>query len=185
MRDPGAESLLRIMDGLAPLRVEAHWREDIALALESAAELPGPVVLVGGTEAGRMLDRLREARAAVLVGAPISLSPNRVDLVHHDPGLAGRLAQAGIPFAFMTAGEPGYGPADLPFLAQLAVGQGLPEAAALAALTRDAARILGVEADLGSLLPGRRALIQVLSGPPLDPKTRVEAFVLEGEVVTL
>ena len=181
--DPGSEALLRVLEGKTPLRIEAHWKQDILAAIAAARKASAPLVIVGCTEGRQVLDELKEARVRVVLGAPAPFGSHAPDRPWPQPGLARALAAAGIPFGFMTAGESDFGPDDLPLVAALHVGAGLDEEAAFTALTLGAARVLGRDATLGTLEPGRVALIQVVTGDPLTPTTRVHAMVLGTKVV--
>ena len=63
------------------------------------------------------------------------------------------------------------------------IGQGLPREAALAGLTLEPARALGLEKSLGSLEKDKTANIVFWSGDPFEPSSRVQAVMLEGEFV--
>src|SRR5437764_1000714 len=75
---------------------------------------------------------------------------------------AALLHKKGIRFAFSTQGQAGDKPWDK-FRDQLgkAIAAGLPPEAALQALTLDAARILGVEQQLGTITAGKAAHLVV------------------------
>jgi len=62
-----------------------------------------------------------------------------------------------------------------------AIKRGLTEDAALAALTRNAAAILGLEADLGEIAPGKLADLIVLTKPFADEKAKVRLAFVEGK----
>jgi imidazolonepropionase-like amidohydrolase len=64
-----------------------------------------------------------------------------------------------------------------------AIQAGLPEEAALGALTRDAAAIVGLGDRLGTLAPGKLAFATVLTGNLGDEKARVKFTVIDGERV--
>ncbi|MCA8980682.1 MAG: amidohydrolase family protein [Planctomycetes bacterium] len=64
------------------------------------------------------------------------------------------------------------------------VGYGLDRDAALRALTLEPAELLKVADRLGSLTVGKDANMIFFEGDPLEPGTRVEAVMLEGEFVT-
>lgn len=63
------------------------------------------------------------------------------------------------------------------------IGQGLPRDAALAAVTLEPARALGLEEQLGSLEKGKVANIVFWSGDPFEPSSRVQAVMLDGQFV--
>jgi imidazolonepropionase-like amidohydrolase len=71
---------------------------------------------------------------------------------------------------------------DLRMTAILARRAGLPADAALAAITRHPAEVLGVADRVGSLAPGRDADLLVLSGAPLDINTHVLRVYVNGTV---
>ena len=64
-----------------------------------------------------------------------------------------------------------------------AVRGGLDPAKAVAAVTGDAAKILGLSDRVGLLEAGRDADLLVFSGDPLSPSSRLAAVVLDGRVV--
>jgi imidazolonepropionase-like amidohydrolase len=59
----------------------------------------------------------------------------------------------------------------------------MTEAGALAALTLNPARMMGLDERIGSIEPGKDADLVVLSGPPLSTWTRVEQTWVEGTKV--
>lgn len=67
--------------------------------------------------------------------------------------------------------------------AAFAVRGGLDNHKALRTLTLDAAKILGVEARIGSLEPGKDADVLILSGDPLHYATFVTTALVNGKVV--
>ncbi len=181
--DPAAESMLRIVDGDAPLRVDAHWKEDILAVLRVAKEKKVRCILLGASEAWRCLDEIREARASVVLGPPLRLGGDRLDWHRMRPDLAKLLHDASIPFAFMTAGAHGYRLDCAPLLAALSVSHGLSEAAAFHALTAGAATIIGVDGRFGAVVAGKEACLQVSTGMPLDPESRVVRMILGNDVI--
>ncbi len=84
------------------------------------------------------------------------------------------LHQAGVPFA-MTGGDP-------LTQARFAVRHGLPAEAALAAITKAPAAILGVADRVGTLEAGKDADLVVLTGDPLNFTTTVRFTVIGGVV---
>ena len=69
------------------------------------------------------------------------------------------------------------------FEAAMAAGWGLPPDQALASITIDAARILGVERRVGSLEAGKDGDLALFDGDPLEYVSHVCAVVMDGDVV--
>jgi imidazolonepropionase-like amidohydrolase len=67
--------------------------------------------------------------------------------------------------------------------AAFAVRGGLDNRKALRTLTLDAARMLGADARIGSLEPGKDADVLILQGDPLHYATFVTTAVVNGNVV--
>ena len=69
------------------------------------------------------------------------------------------------------------------FEAAIAAAYGLPREAALAAITIDAARILGIENLVGSIEEGKDADLVLFDGDPLEYTSHVCAVIVDGRVV--
>jgi hypothetical protein len=63
------------------------------------------------------------------------------------------------------------------------VNAGLDKEAALRAMTLEPAELLGVEKRVGSLEKGKDANLVFLTGDPFQPSTRIQAVMIEGQVV--
>lgn len=88
-----------------------------------------------------------------------------------------RLHEAGVPFAF---GSGGGSASDLLKHVRELVEAGLPREVALVALTDGAARLLGVEAHLGSLEPGHDASFGLWTGDPLTKEAKLAWLFVDG-----
>src|SRR5262249_28067260 len=108
----------------------------------------------------------------------------RPDLPHQASyAAASELAKAGVKFAFAVSSETNV--RLLPYSAAMSVAWGLPRDAAIRALTLDAAEILGVDAGLGSIEPGKIANLFVAKGDPLEVRTPITHVVIGGRNVPL
>ena len=92
-------------------------------------------------------------------------------------------ASAGVPVTFFTAGDAAMGPASLAFTAALGIGCGMTEDQALAAVTVNAARALGMEKKLGTIEPGKIATFFAIAGSPFAEGTRASAAWIGGRRV--
>ena len=71
----------------------------------------------------------------------------------------------------------------LAYQAGLAVKHGLDRDVALAALTINPARIVGIDDRVGSIEPGKDADLVIWSGDPLEVASRVERALIDGEEI--
>jgi imidazolonepropionase-like amidohydrolase len=132
----------------------------------------GKLVVVGGYDAWMIAEKLKENQISVIVQRVHSL-PHRVeddvDLPYKLPKL---LHDKGVLFCLENSGDmEQMGVRNLPFYGGTAVAHGLPYEQAVAALTLNAARILGIDKQLGSLEVGKDATLFVSTGDALDMKT--------------
>lgn len=90
------------------------------------------------------------------------------------------LSRAGVDVAICTD-HPEVPIQYLPLCAALAVKGGMDEESALAAITINAARIVGLDGLLGSLTPGKEADIVVTGRHPLELLGSVRAVLIGGQ----
>ena len=96
---------------------------------------------------------------------------------------AAKLKKAGIPFALQSGFE-NYVPKTriVLFEAAVAAANGLSREEALAAITIDAAKLLGVEKRIGSIESGKDADLALYDGDPLEYTTHCTAVIVSGVV---
>jgi len=185
------EVLARALDAKQPLtvRIEAHTADAIALALRLADEFKLRLVLEYATEGGAIAAAIAKAKAPVVVGPIFRSGVYSVDYLNHSISTAAELVKAGVPVAIGSfsderAGQ--YGPGASRFLAEsaaMAASRGLTRDQALATITLEAARILGIDKTHGSIDKGKAADLVLLSGEPFESGTVVDATWIEGEAV--
>ena len=73
----------------------------------------------------------------------------------------------------------------LPYEAGHAVGYGLPQEAAIRAITVVPAQLFGLAEDFGTLEEGKVANLIVVNGDPLEIRTEVEHVFVNGVPVSL
>jgi imidazolonepropionase-like amidohydrolase len=198
--DPALDALGEIADKKHPSLFIANGVDDIHRALDFADEQQIPAVVWGAREGYQCLDRLKTAFgviAQVNWGNEPPLEPNKPSetLVAKikDPlrvqedrrnqwkkTVAGlqALAETKIPFAVSSEGLGD--PAEMYKSMRQAIAAGLPRQAALAALTQNAAALLGLDKRLGTLSPGKLAHLTILNGPFDDERSKVRFIFVDG-----
>ena len=182
--DEEKEVYARIAGGELPLVVEVHR------ALEIRALLAGTkrfdrlrLVLAGASEAAQCAELLAERRIPVIVW-PVPMGVQRApEYRGASLALAAELDHAGVEVLLGSGAMDPLASRDLPLLAALAVGHGLPRETALAALTTRPARVFDVADKLGTLELGRSADVLVLDGDPFAATTSVRYVLSAGELV--
>jgi imidazolonepropionase-like amidohydrolase len=128
--------------------------------------------------------QLLKAKNVPVILSNVLTMPAGDDLFHAATYQApGELAKAGVTFAFSSGN---YESVRLvPFQAAMAVAWGLSHEDAIKALTINAARIFGAEKAIGSLEVGKIANLVVVSGDPLELRSRIRNVVIAGRDVPL
>jgi len=178
------ETIVRVLAGEIPLFVEVHRAADILNLLDVAAKYPVKLVLVGCTEGYKVTDALAGADVSVVLGPAVRETHlENSEFRNHVPGLAAALDKAGVPLVLASSGRR---PAETRYLslsAAQAVAHGLDSRKALAAVTVDAARMLGVADLIGTIEKGKDADLVVLSGHPFSSSAEVEMVFVKGKKV--
>ncbi len=182
-RDLRLEALVDVLSRKTPLMVTAHRAQDIAGALRLAAEFDIKVWLDGAAEAYLLLDEIKAAGVPVIIH-PTMARPSG-DLENLSFETAATLLKAGIPVA-MQSGYEAYVPKTrvVLFEAAMAAANGLSKDQALAAITREAAKILGVDDRIGTLEVGKDGDLALFDGDPFEYTTHCVGTVIEGRVVS-
>jgi imidazolonepropionase-like amidohydrolase len=182
-RDLRLETLGKVLQGEVPALITAHRTTEIHAALRLAEEFGFRLVLDGAAEGYRMVDTLKEARVPVIVH-PTMIRPGGDTRNFTFENLA-ILRKAGIP-AVLQSGHESYVPKVRMVLleAAMAVAYGLPFEDGLAAITLDAARLLGIEDRVGSLEVGKDADLVLYDGDPFEYTSHVCTVLIEGAVVS-
>jgi len=183
-RDLRRDVFVDVLARKLPLLVTVNRATDIDAALRIAAEFDIRIVIDSGAEAYLCLDRLKAA------GVPVILHPSmrRAGMGETENisfETAAKLRAAGIPFA-LQSGYEGYVPKTRValFEAAIAAANGLTTEQALAAITSDAATILGIADRVGSLQPGLDGDVAIFDGDPLEYTTHCTGVVIDGRVVS-
>jgi imidazolonepropionase-like amidohydrolase len=183
------EAMRPYLLGERPVLFAARGTDAIRWAVRFAKEMRVRPVILGGSEAWRVADVLKADDVPVVLDAPAVACPSSVEspdpLDPYDTPYAAaeKLRAAGVRFAFRTNSWDGVH--NLPFMAGRCCAFGLPEAAAMRALTLGAAQILGITDRYGSLEPGKMANLVVTDGDPLEMTTLTRYAFVKGRPVSL
>lgn len=178
-KDKAKEALLAVINGKLPLRVEAHRKDEIraALFMALAKELPG-ITIEYASSAGDIGKEIAESGAPVVLSG--LLPGGRADYdKDRDGSLPGKLHAAGVEVAIGSGSLANA--RNLTLMAAYACGRGMPEAAAVRAVTLTPAKILGIADRVGSLERGKIADVLITSGPLLHSDTRVLRVFAQGQ----
>jgi imidazolonepropionase-like amidohydrolase len=165
------------------LYIHASTVKQILVGIDLAKEFDLDAVIVGGEDSWQVADLIKQANIPVILSQPHSLPLLPDDDVDQPYKTAAMLQKAGVLFSIndedgQTRGR------NLPFQAGTAVAYGLTKEQALAAITLNAAKILGVADKTGSIEVGKDANIVISEGDILDMKTNLvtNAFIQGREI---
>lgn len=184
-----AEALLPVLDGRQALFIHADRASDISEVLKLKARYPAiRPVLVGAREAWLVAADIARAGVPVITHSLYDL-PDDFESLASTRNNIGYLQAAGVIVAIgPLGGVGGTTPVNLPSYAGNAVaqagvpgGKGLTKGQALAAITANPARILGL-ADTGTLEVGKRADLVLWDGDPLELMSAPVAVWIDGAV---
>lgn len=194
-QDKSLAALLPALARQMPVVMQADRVREIERALDLAQEFNLNLVINGGLEADRVAARLKAANVPVLLSlnfprrtaaASSEADPETLRVLRERveaPKTAGRLAAAGVRFAFQSGGMATM--SDYLANAARAVEAGLSRDDAVRALTLRPAEILGVSNQLGSIEVGKIANLTLTRGDLFDKNRRVAHLFVDGRQVEL
>ncbi len=200
--DPALKVLQAARAKKLPVWWEANTRDEIHRALDLAEEFGTTAVIVGGREAGKVVDRLKASKVPVVLrltvpeeprvateteyrkkavaerDEPLRVQAQRKTKWKEQLATASVLAKEGIPFAFATDGVDRLD--TIPANLRQVITAGLKADDALAALTKTAATIAGVNKRLGTIEAGKLGHVVVMTAPFSDEKAKVKYVLVNG-----
>lgn len=210
--DPTLQALAPLLDGTQRLAIFAQREDEIDRALALANEWRVQPVIVGGIEAWKLADRLKEQRVPVLVSLQLPPEPKLTDPkdggedakspstfrggIDSDTPLRVRRERhrhwrrdlAGIrklDEAGVLVGFSLQGIKQDDFAKNVEILErrgGLSRELLLKFLTNGPAQILGVGERLGSIAPGRRAHLVLRKGDPFDKQSWVRYVLIDDRL---
>jgi imidazolonepropionase-like amidohydrolase len=166
-----------------PLLINANKAQDIMSALRLAKEFNLRIVLDGVAEAQLVMNEIKASGFPVIVHATMARAGGDTESLSMED--AAKLKVAGILVA-LQSGYEGYVPKTrvVLFEAAMAAQNGLSRQDALALITIDAAKILGLDGRIGSLAVGKDADIAMYDGDPFEWTSHCTGTIINGKVVS-
>lgn len=181
---PEMEALAAVVKGDMILYIDVEAAKDILSAIEWVEERGYEnVVFMGVSEGWRVADEIAESGIPVITG-PVLSTPTRgsdsYDAAYANPGI---MAKAGVKVALRSNDTENA--RNLPYNAGFAAAYGMGKEEALKAITINAAEIMGVGDQLGSIEPGKKANLFVATGDPFQTSTDVIDVFIDGFLVPM
>ncbi len=182
-RDLKLEILVKALKGEIPIMVTADHSVDIANALRLAQEFKLKLILDSGAESYFFTEQLKMASVSVFIHP--TMTRNYGGLKNASMETAAILTKADIPIAIQSGYE-GYVPKSrvVLFEAAIAAANGLSFDEALAAITIEPAKILGIDHRVGSIEEGKDGDLVLFNGDPFEYLTRVTGVFINGKMVS-
>jgi imidazolonepropionase-like amidohydrolase len=178
------EAVQGLFDQSLRLYVHAQDVPSMQAAVLLAEEYGFRTVVVGGRDSWMIADFLKEKKVSVILRETQSLpgsSDRDIDQPFKTPAM---LQEAGVLFCFSVSGY--WQQRNLPFHAGQAVGYGLEYEEAVAALTLNTAKILGIDRSTGSIEAGKEATFFLSKGDALDMRgNQLTRAFIEGRSIDL
>jgi imidazolonepropionase-like amidohydrolase len=200
--DPALRALWLARSKKLPVWWEAETRDEIHRALDLAAEFGTTAVIVGGREAAKVVDRLKAEHVPVVLRLnfpeepkvptpeeyrkrppleqeePLKLLAHRQARWKEQVRTAAILAKAGVRIAFSSEGVERL--ENFPTQLRALLSAGLSAEDALAALTREAARLVGLERRVGTLEAGKLGHLVAFTAPFQEEHAKVRYVLVDG-----
>ena len=182
-RELKMETMKKVIDRKIPLLVTAHRARDIIVALRIAREFNIDMVLDGAAEAHLVIDEIKAS------GIPVIVHPTMYRAAGETKNLsmetASKLKKAGISLALQSGYET-YVPKTrvVLFEAALTTAYGLSFEEALATITIDAAKVIGMDNRIGSIEIGKDADLALYDGDPFEYTTHCVGTIINGKIVS-
>ncbi|GAB5409069.1 MAG: amidohydrolase family protein [Balneolaceae bacterium] len=176
---PEMEALAEVVNGEMMLYLEVNSAPDILSAIDWIQDRGyEKVVFTGVAEGWRVADELVKANISVIAG-PVLSTPTRDSDGYTAPyANAGVMQKAGVKVALRTGDTENS--RNLPYNAGFAATYGMGREEALKAITINAAEIMGIGDQVGSIEVGKKANLFVSTGDPFETATQIVDVYIDG-----
>jgi imidazolonepropionase-like amidohydrolase len=187
--DPELEAMIPYVTGKSPVVFAVNTAPGVKQAIQFAEDNGIKAILAGGADAWKEADLIAKKHIPYIY----TITPNNsiadavpteeydpVDTVWSAPAV---LQRAGVKLCFQTLSASEV--KNLPRQVGIMCAYGLPHAAALKALTINAAEVLAVADKMGSLESGKLANLMITDGDPMETNTHVCHLFIAGKPIRL
>jgi len=183
-----AAALVPVVEGRMPLVVHVERARDILQVLSLKQDYPSlKLVLLGAAEGWMVAPKIAAARVPVIAAALADL-PEAFERTAATESNVGRMEKAGVVVAISSVDVSTEGgqrnlrqyAGNLVGISHVPGMTGLDWGAAFATVTSRPAAVLGLDNELGSLRPGRRADVVIWDGDPLELASAPVAVWIDG-----
>ena len=179
-------SMKGVFDGSKTMYLHASYEKQIVDGVSFLKEQKiKNIVLVHGEQSINQIKYLKDNKIPVIISRPHRLPDNE----DHDPKLTFKLAKKLIEKGIIVSIDPSgqmerMNTRNLPFYAGSFSAYGVDKEEALKMITINAAKILGIDKQLGSLEVGKDATLFISKGDALDMRTNIlsNAFINGREI---
>ncbi|MCA9115069.1 MAG: amidohydrolase family protein [Planctomycetaceae bacterium] len=181
--DLAKKHLMAVASGEVPALFMAHRADDCLTALRLMDEFKLDGVLGLATEGYLVREQIAKAKVPVLAHPPMQ-RVGSMETFNTFLGNPATLADSGIPLA-ITSGAESYVPKTRVVRHEAGIGMvyGLGFQRALRSITLDAAKILKIDEQVGSIDSGKTADLVLYDGDPFEHSTHVINVISGGQVV--
>jgi imidazolonepropionase-like amidohydrolase len=183
-RDLRQEIWKKVLNREIPLLVTAHKAHDIMTALRIAKEFNIRIILDGASEAYLLIDEIKSAGVPVIIH-PTMYRAGGDETANLSMETSSKLKAAGITVALQSGYET-YVPKTrvVLFEAAIAAANGLSTRDALATITIDAAKILGIADRVGSIEVGKDGDLALYDGDPFEYTSHCVGTIVNGKIAS-
>jgi len=182
-KDLRSQILMSVIKREIPLLITADKAQDIMTAIRIGKEFNLRVVLDSVSDAQLVLNEIKASGYPVIVHATMARAGGDTENLSMED--AAKIKAAGIPVA-LQSGYEGYVPKTrvVLFEAAMAAANGLSQRDALALITIDAAKIIGLDSRIGSIEKGKDADLAMYDGDPFEYTSHCIGTIINGTVVS-
>ena len=185
--NPSWEAMIPFISGKMPMIIHADDKRQIISALNWAEQREYNIVISGGRDSWKIAERIASNNVPVIF-RHVFTAPTQgnlpFDTHFRAPSI---LANAGVELSigFMLGGWSAANQRNLPYCAAQSIPHGFKRKDALASITINPAKLMGVHDQLGTLEKGKDATFIACSGDIFDLRTSVEHMRIAGQEVDL